>query len=207
MRRISASLMALAVVFSPLLSAPAAGQSEAALASRDAIWNYAPELRAPTDAELDQMRSRWRRMGAEMEAGQWPAFYDLAEADFTQKQATYGPGHPLTGMAANMMAMASLNLGRNDEAYDWANEAVRILEAALPPDDIALAVVYGQLAEAQWQLGLMPQAERSLRHSNDIAWTNGDQNLELSSRGMLIDLLEEQGRFAEADALRRGEVE
>lgn len=206
MRRIAATFLSLTIAFTILLPAPqAAAQSAVADASRHRIWSFPPELRAPTPDETDQMRSRWERMGTEMQAERWDTFYVLAETDFSQKQATYGPNHPVTGIAANMLAVASLRLNRNEDATYWANEAIRILAAALSPSDVSLVGPYGYLAEAQWRQGLLQPAERNLRRSNEIARSNGEEYLELHSRRMLVDLLDEQGRSAEAEALRRRE--
>ena len=100
--------------------------------------------------------------------GQFAAADASLTESLTQFQKELGPGHVSTGKAWFALAQNSFNAGQAAKARTQIANALRIERAVLDPDNATLADTLSMQGQIYQGLGMMPEANRSLREAISI---------------------------------------
>ncbi len=191
-RLVFALVLSLWVVHEPSRTALA----QSADSSTPSPWSYAPDIRAPTDGEYDQLRERFSQAMAHRAEENFGAAIPLLRENLEVERRTYGPEHPVTGMAMFALAGTLEAERRYREAETLMVDAIRIAETWLPERHAWFGVAYSVLGMCQGANGKRALAEESFRRAIEVARSAGDASTERAARTALADMT----RFYEENA-------
>jgi serine/threonine protein kinase/tetratricopeptide (TPR) repeat protein len=147
-------------------------------------------------------RTMWRLAGSLYERGQYTAAEPLARAAYEMTRRLVGPMNPQAGETLNTLAMILRETGRVDEAEQLFLEVIQIFRDTLGPEHPMVGMGLTNAARIRIRRGDATGAERMIREALVIQRrifgnTTGE------SLGLLADILETQGKPAEALPLRQ----
>jgi len=178
-------VLAVVIMFS-LVGASHVSAQGASRASQSP-WDYPAEIRDPTPHEYQGMRERFSRAMNYRREQNWSAAAPLLRENLAVESRTYGPSHPVTGMAMFALAGTVESQGQYDEAEELMFDAIRIAHTWLPEDDAWYALANNILGMCQGANSKWDLAEASFRRAIQIAEAAGDERAERIARANLAE--------------------
>ncbi|GIK48529.1 MAG: hypothetical protein BroJett013_12260 [Alphaproteobacteria bacterium] len=151
-------------------------------------WAYPADIRAPTDEEYRGLRERFSRAMAYRTEQNWRAAIPLLRENLTVEARTYGPEHPVTGMAMFALAGTLEPEGEYEEAEGLLVDAIRIARTWLPVSDPWYSTAYNILGMCQGANAKWADAEASFLRAIEVAQSAGDARGERLARANLADM-------------------
>ncbi|MCC6788134.1 MAG: tetratricopeptide repeat protein [Hyphomonadaceae bacterium] len=145
-------------------------------------WSYPPDLQAPTDAEYQGVRERFEEGMRQRAAHNWSAAAPLFRENLAVYWRTYGPEHPVTGMAMFVLGGTLDAQEQYPEAETLMADSIRIAQTWLPEGNAWYGIAYGILGRCQGANGKRALAEVSFRRAIEISHAAGDASSERTAR-------------------------
>ncbi len=189
--------------------AAAAGPAASAPAAFVDPYTLPPQLRAPTEAEINQLVRLLNLARAAFDARRWTEAEALFRESLALQEATFGPSHALSA-TTNARIAATLRMpGRNSEAEPLYRRALAINRAALGETHPETARSYNDLAASVNAQGRYAEADPLYRRALAInrAALGETHRDTVTSYSNLATNLYRQGRYLEAEPLFRNALD